>query len=95
MSFKVNGIIMPQSSSNTSTFSIETYDISTKDSLKYMVDKTSINNLLVASFGTITNVSIVPSTFTANRNTMYTFSFVPSHNVVKNGKILIVFPPEI
>jgi len=83
---------MPSSSSNTSTFSVETYDISSKDSFKYMVDKTSLNNLLVASFGTITNVSIIPSTNIANWLTTYTFSFVPSHNVVRNGKLLIVFP---
>jgi len=57
---------MPSSSSNTSTFSAETYDISSKDSLRYMVDKLSVNNLLVASFGTINNVSITPNIMVSN-----------------------------
>ncbi len=60
-----------------------------------MVDKTSVNNLLVAAFGTIHNAVITPAVLVSNWQTTYTFSFIPSHNVVKNGKLLIIFPDDI
>lgn len=42
ISFKVNGIQMPSSSSQTGTFNAETYAISSADNQRYMVDSNSV-----------------------------------------------------
>lgn len=44
--------------------------------------------------GTMTDVSITPSSYRTNEETPYTFTFTPSHQIQKGGGVSVVFPQE-
>ncbi len=85
---------MPKTAAPTSLFSLETRLISAKDGLSYVVDKTSQVNMLRATHGKINEPKITPASLVANVKTTYTISFIPTHDIVVNGKISVTLPDE-
>ena len=94
ITFTIDSVLMPKSSAPTGVFRFETQVISQYDCIAYTVDRMSDNNLLTATYGDLLSVSVTPEVTVAFTETKYTFELVPSHDILKNGKIIIQIPDE-
>ena len=95
IAFTIDSVLMPKSSAPTGVFRFETQVISQYDCQAYTVDRTSGNDLLTATYGDLISVSVTPDSTQAYTLTKSTFSLVPSHDVLKNGMIIIHLPDEL
>ena len=91
--FTISSIVMPGTTAPTGTFTYETVLVSS--SIDYVIDKSTYTNMITGTAGAITTASATPSSFVANALTTYTFSFQAEHEIVKDAKIIIVFPAAI
>ena len=93
LGFKISGFTMPPSTKTTGAVVITT-KVSI-DSALYSVDTVSNAGLFVATVGTITSASVVPTSFVAYTTTTYTFTFVAQHAILQNGYFIISIPSQI
>jgi hypothetical protein len=84
---------MPATTAPTGIFSFESVFLD--GDIDYVIDKSSFSNLITATTGAINSASVTPSTTNANDLATYTFSFVNTHEIVQDGKILIILPSQI
>ena len=98
IAFTIENITMPSTTASTGSYifqSVLAVDDTNNDTIDYVIDKTTYTNLITASAGTLTTVTITPDSTVANNVTTYTISFVNTHEIVQNGQILVQFPSEV
>lgn len=84
---------MPGTTADTGSFIYQSVLVSS--GVDYVIDKSTYTNMITATAGTLSIVSITPTSKVANSVTTYTITFNNTHEIVQNGQIVVAFPSEI
>ena len=92
ITFKIDGVTMPGTTAPPSSATFQTcYLVS---STCYNID-TGSSSILAATVGTLTSMTVVPTSEVAYTSTKYTFTIIPAHTIPIGGVILITIPSEV
>ena len=98
IAFTIENITMPSTTASTGSYIFQSVLVvidTNNETIEYVIDKATYTNLITASAGTLTTVNITSASTVANDVTTYTITFVNTHEIVRNGQILVQFPSEV